>query len=253
MNYSIGNTEALDTKSSFNIVQAAALIAGIDPAFVDENVHGELKVKRDWDCPCEETRIIRTKTFGNEPSELGNVAQITDYTEAAGKFNQWIDALYEAIESSELAAAIAPKPTPKEPAFFNMPRYADVDAPDPRRTKIKRQDLVDWLTSKGLARGYFFSKEAEGLAVNKVPPYLRETGDFISPKLIAAIRAWEHFSAKGLKTGVHKAVMTWLEQENAAGRLLDDDNQALSKSAREAIAAVVNWNTKGGAPKTPGN
>ena len=254
MDYSIGGTEAHDTKSSFNIIQTAALIAGIDPGLIKPTVNGEYKLIREWDCRCDVKGPLRTMTFRHEEPLLGNDTQYKNYAEANAKFHRWIDAIYEAVESFELPAALVYKINPKEPVYVSMPRYAQTDAPDAERTKITRNAIVEWLTSKSITKGYFSPKSTPATAetIGTMPPYLDPNND-CSAYIPALIKAWEHVYSLRLETGVAKAMFDWLTEENKAGRLLNEKDKPLSNQAKEAICLVANWNKKGGAPKTPGN
>lgn len=243
MDYVIGNTTALDARSSFNIKETAALIAGINPSLIDHTEAGEFVLKRDWDCPCQQKNPVRTMSFGNEDSVLPDEQQRRSYAEANASFVEWMDTLYDAIEIGHLEPAVkADKPNPKEPAFRNMPRYAQIDALDPLRTKITREEIVRWLTDKEITTGYFFPNKPQK-AMMEVPGYLDPNHECYSWRLHLAIRAWEHAASKGLPTAVRPAIAKFLEQElknkERIGNLID------------AICLVGNWNEVGGAPKTP--
>lgn len=121
--------------------------------------------------------------------------------------------------------------------------------PDWARTKVDREDLREWLGSRGIADGFFFS-EAERKGE---PEYLNPKHPHYAPKLAALVKAWEYVGAnpdyapgKTTKQKIEK----WLN-ENAATYGLTDDDGMPRKSQIGELSAIANWDTRGGAPTTP--
>lgn len=111
-------------------------------------------------------------------------------------------------------------------------------------SKIKIQDLKDWLTSRGIATGFFFPvSELE-------PDYLDINGPRYAPKLAAAVRAWQAVTDPGSKSP-KQALIKWLREHAAEFGLTDDDGNP-NGTGIEEIAKVANWAPDGGAPRTPG-
>lgn len=113
------------------------------------------------------------------------------------------------------------------------------------KTTVKFDDIVAWLTSRGIADGFFFP-------VEEAPrDYLDSTHPRYSVKLAAAIKVWEAMEDENLLAGKStKTAMTdWLESRYKDLGLVH--NGKISKNAIENVVAVVNWQTTGGAPKTP--
>jgi hypothetical protein len=84
------------------------------------------------------------------------------------------------------------------------------------------------------------------------PPYLDPSHPRYSPKLAAAVRAWEAVSGDDAATqgiSVKKALETWLRL-NAQKYGLVNAGKPNEYGIAE-VAKVANWSTKGGAPKTP--
>jgi hypothetical protein len=111
------------------------------------------------------------------------------------------------------------------------------------------EDLRTWLRLRGINTGFFFpSPEAE-------PDYLSASHPNYSAKLAAAIEAWKAVSANAeLRRGksVKQALIVWLRQHaNEFGLTKDDGNP--NEQGIEDVAKIANWDTKGGAPKTPGS
>ena len=115
------------------------------------------------------------------------------------------------------------------------------------KTTVLVEDLKDWLQSRGFCSGFFFPK------VDGVPDFLDPSHKSYSPKLAAAIGAWQAVNAdhdllKG-KT-VKQALLKWL-RKNADQFGLTKDDGSPNEQGIEEIAKIANWDTKGGAPKTP--
>ena len=76
-----------------------------------------------------------------------------------------------------------------------------------------------------------------------------------SPKLAAATHAWMAISADPeLRRGksVKQALVVWLRQHaNEFGLTKEDGNP--NEQGIEDVAKIANWDTKGGAPRTPGD
>jgi len=118
--------------------------------------------------------------------------------------------------------------------------------PDWHRTTVMVEDLRVWLTLRGIKTGFFFPS-------SPTPDYLSQSHDHYSPKLAAAIEAWKAVSTDAdLRVGktVKQALIVWLRQHgNDFGLSKEDGNP--NEQGIEEVAKIANWDTKGGAPKTP--
>src|SRR5215472_1807148 len=125
---------------------------------------------------------------------------------------------------------------------------ADIDI-DWYQTTVLVEDLQTWLKSRGVTTGFFFPMEEEG------PDYLSSSHDHFSPKLAAAIKAWLAITSDPeLRRGktVKQAIIVWLRQHaNEFGLTKEDGNP--NEQGIEDVAKIANWDTRGGAPKTPGS
>jgi hypothetical protein len=114
--------------------------------------------------------------------------------------------------------------------------------------KISVDNLRTWLTSRGVRTGFFFP-------LSERPDYLSDLHPDYSPKLAAAIKAWTAVSADAeLRRGksVKQALIIWLRQHaNEFGLAKEDGNP--NEQGIEEVAKIANWDTRGGAPETPGN
>ena len=125
----------------------------------------------------------------------------------------------------------------------------DFGAPDWHLTTIAVEDLRAWLRSRGFKTGFFFPvPEAD-------PDYLSESHPNYSAKLAAAIEAWKAVSADAeLRRGksVKQALAVWLRQHANEFGLTKEDGSP-NEQGIDDVAKIANWDTRGGAPKTPGN
>lgn len=116
-------------------------------------------------------------------------------------------------------------------------------------TTIDVEDLRQWLRSRGVKTGFFFPDEADQ------PDFLSPHHENYSAKLAAAVEAWKAVSGSPelrRNKSVKQALDKWLRQNaNRFGLTKDDGNP--NESGIEQIATVANWETKGGAPRTPGS
>jgi hypothetical protein len=121
-------------------------------------------------------------------------------------------------------------------------------APDWAHTTISVDELRTWLRGRGFKTGFFFPEGAD------TADYLNPNHPHYSPKLAAAIEAWEvvHKDAS-LTRGktVKQALVIWLRRNASRFGLTKEDGNP-NEQGIEEISKIANWDTKGGAPKTPG-
>ena len=112
-------------------------------------------------------------------------------------------------------------------------------------TIVNIEDLKKWLTDKGVQVNFFFPSAK--------PDYLDERHKNYSPKLAAAISVWEAVTADTSLmhgTTAKQAMMKWLRRHADQYGLTKDDGNP-NEQGIEEIAKIANWDSKGGAPKTP--
>jgi hypothetical protein len=113
--------------------------------------------------------------------------------------------------------------------------------------KIRVADLREWLVERRVKSKFFFP---DGVPA---ADYLNPSDSCFSPKLSAAVKAWEAIRANPFFTKARspkQALIKWLNEHATELGLADDDGRPITK-AIEDVATVANWNTTGGAPKTP--
>lgn len=183
---------------------------------------------------CDELTVVQSAVLivGEDPSGFGPGEMPVGYNAAAS-------ALINAIERKRLPARFVDICDE-----FDRPVGIDWD-----RTTISVEDLRAWLRSRGFKTGFFFPVP-EG-----DPDYLSDFHPNYSPKLAAAIEAWKAVSAdEELRRGksVKQALAVWLRQHANEFGLTKDDGSP-NEQGIDDVAKIANWDTRGGAPRTPGN
>ncbi len=120
--------------------------------------------------------------------------------------------------------------------------------PDWHTTTVLVEDLRDWLRKRGLKVGFFFPQEE-----SDKPDYLDNKHPNYSPKLAAAIEVWQAITKQPelvKAKSVKQSILIWLRTHAGTLGLIKDDGNP-NESGIEEVAKVANWETKGGAPKTP--
>jgi hypothetical protein len=85
------------------------------------------------------------------------------------------------------------------------------------------------------------------------PDYLDHFHAHYAPKLAAAVEAWKAISNDPqLRSGksVKQALVVWLRQHANDFDLTKSDGNP-NEQGIEEVAKIANWDTKGGAPRTP--
>ncbi len=113
------------------------------------------------------------------------------------------------------------------------------------KSTVERESLIDWLYSKGVTEGFFFPSTSQRTG----PDYLDPSHPRYAPKLAAAVLAWESFSEIPGKTP-KQVLSRWLYENASRFGMTDDEGKPRDK-AIDDLAAIPNWQTTGGAPKTP--
>lgn len=153
---------------------------------------------------------------------------------------------YDAVKTA-LLNAIKRKKLPADVPQGDDDDFGNNYGPYWDQATIVIDDLRTWLKSRGVETGFFFPKPAG-------PDYLSEVHTHYSPKLAAAIKVWTAVSSNSeLRRGksVKQALIIWLRRHaNEFGLAKEDGNP--NEQGIEEVAKIANWDTRGGAPKTPG-
>lgn len=117
--------------------------------------------------------------------------------------------------------------------------------PDWSLSTIARDDLLEWLRSRGIQDGFFFQAATN---TSDTPDFLDPKNSRYAAKLAAAVHAWQAVTDPGKRTP-RQALEKWLK-ENAAKFGMTDDEGNFVKQAIEDCSKIANWQPGGGAPKT---
>lgn len=185
---------------------------------------------------CDELTVNQAALLiiGEDPANNANVELQHASNQPAG---------YLAAKSA-LLNAISSKILPAD----NRDAWVDEETYNRLDFLISVTNLREWLVKRGITTGFFFPQ-----IENTKPDYLDSQHSNYSPKLAAAIEAWlavtenpELIKAKSVK----QTIMVWLRSHAGRFGLIKDDGNP-NESGIEEVAKVANWETKGGAPKTP--
>jgi hypothetical protein len=204
-----------------SIIQAALLITGHDPSVDHAYVEDWTLENRPTGYEAVKTALIHAVHSKRLNAIVRHDARLRGYMEEADSEHQTTS--YEGIA------------------------YIFKVEPDWSSTIIKVDDLIKWLAGRGFRDGFFFP------AVEKYPDYLNQQSNFYTPKLAAAIEAWKAVSENpDAKAGrsIKQALTKWLRINASRFGLYKDDGTP-NEQGIEEIAKIANWETKGGAPKTP--
>jgi len=109
--------------------------------------------------------------------------------------------------------------------------------------------LKDWLSKKGFDSGFFFPDATVDI------DYLNKNHPHYSNKLAAAINAWQAVSNNSAYQNNGKTtkqnLINWLTAHAAEFDLIKDDGEINTNAIENQVSMVANWDTSGGAPKTP--
>jgi hypothetical protein len=114
---------------------------------------------------------------------------------------------------------------------------------DPYKSTVNAESLKQWLRLKGFTTGFFFPEPITTM------DFLDPLNSRYAPKLAATVKAWQAVTDAG-KTSPKKALDKWLREHAVEFGLTNDEGKPV-EAAIEECSKVANWNTKGGATRTP--
>jgi hypothetical protein len=186
---------------------------------------------------CDELSVVQAALLivGEDPSRFQEQIDHMDEQSRPVGYGAAKFALTNAIKNQQLPANI-------------VGYYDDPSDPSWHLTVITFEDVRVWLRSRGIKTGFFFPEPQDS-----EPDYLSTFHDHYSQKLAGAIQAWTAVSTDPtLRAGktVKQALVVWLRQHaNEFGLTKEDGNP--NEQGIEEVAKIANWDTKGGAPRTP--
>jgi Vesicle coat trafficking protein Sec16 mid-region len=119
----------------------------------------------------------------------------------------------------------------------------EVNSVDIEKSEVNVKDLQEWVAKHGVKPSYFLPGAFNG------PDYLNPSHPRYSAKLAAVVFAWQAVEKVDGKSP-KQALLKWL-RENAASFGFTDADGNPQNSTLDDLAQVANWQTNGGAPKTP--
>lgn len=211
---------------SYTIDQAAALIAGYDPNSVDASGEWFKDVETGLTCSdgigdVAAAFTVLVNAISAEPPSLK--AQLVFDAEprfVAGVGNLLQRGYWKGEDVSEVEDSAGDS-------------YVIAKIPNWNKTKIRRDDLITWLSSRNYRPAFFFpdSGDESDPTDQKNPCY--------APELADALQAWQAVSTTDGKGKPKARVKAWL-----------DENTSQSNEAKERIATVANWEKGGGATRS---
>jgi len=179
--------------------------------------------------------------IGINPSEE-DYKHLEVFRNSPDGFDEVFGALKNAIMSGQLNADL--KEEYDQLAALGDEDFSSESTIDWYMSTILVDDLKEWLIVKNFTKNFFFPDET------KSPGYLNSKHEHYSPKLAAAIRAWEVVSSNPKLTRGHtpkQAMIKWLRKNAGDFELKHEDGKLMEDTINE-IARISNWAVKGGAP-----
>ena len=218
-----------------SVLQAAALIVGVDPSSevganceswpIDKQPAGYYAAKSALVNAINARRL--PATLRHSAREYGWADQMADIDAGEAEFVTVTGSTAEDGEQLDVEGGF----------FFKA-------EPDWRLTTIALDDLRAWLRLRGITTGFFFAGAAEA-----GPGYLDPKDSRYPRKLAAAVSAWMAVTDAGGKSP-KSALERWLREHAAEFGLTNADGRPIEKAMTEC-STVANWDSAGGAPKTP--
>jgi hypothetical protein len=222
---------------------------------------------------CDELSVVQAALLivGEDPSPMQAWVEQTDAEHRPAGYDAAHAALVHAILAGRLPATIrrrawergwdeeAVEGKHRTRSAIAFPDYGDGESrrpfdiiyraePDWSLTTVRVDHLKRWLVERGFREGFFFPE------ATVAPDYLDPDHSCYAPKLAAAVEAWRAATSDPDLTrgrGPKQAMMIWLRKNADRFGLTKDDGNP-NELGIEEVAKVANWDTRGGAPKTPG-
>lgn len=220
--------------SDYSVVDAAILITGNDPA---------LNFEERW-------RRVESKSKGFEAaytslrnSILTNKipAQLVYGTEK----EIYGDELYVSIANKETVETLRGSMSYIKSSGWEKRDFRILLYPDWNNTLISKDNLKEFCSSMGIYPRFLFPKGREEGVMDK-------ENERYSKKLACALAAWNNYDPSRYRvSSIKEGIKKWVKANAVTYDLLNESGD-VPNDVVEQIATIVNWNTKGGAPKTGG-
>lgn len=223
----------------FNIVQAALLVVGSNPD-IAENVEDWPVDGRPDGYEAAKTAICGgLRNYARYENELSKPKpprfdDFDDYPVDLEARERFISNLLERSIVGHIRMM----------SVVEMPGYTYFDGPIHLYTStVNAESLKEWLRSKGFTTGFFFPEPIATL------DFLDPKHPRYAPKLAASVKAWQAVTDP-VNRSTKQTLAKWLREHAVEFGLTNEEGQPI-ETAIEECSKVANWDTKGGATKTP--
>ena len=196
---------------------------------------------------CEDLSVIEAALLavGIDPSsETGSNCMNWASFERPKGFEAAKAAIFNAFSRNMIEGIIVPE----YDTDINGNSYALSDTVS-LHSKVNVESLCKWLTTKSIKPEFFFPNATDA------PDFLNTKLPHYSSKLAAAISAWQAVSSDPTYQNNGKTIkqnlINWLTSHAAEFGLIKDDGEINNNAIENQVSMVANWDTSGGAPRTP--
>jgi hypothetical protein len=196
---------------------------------------------------CEDLSIIEAALLavGIDPSsDIGSNCMNWDLSERPKGFEAAKTAIFNAFCRNIIEGVVVPE----RDTGINGSSFA-LSGTVSLHSKVNVESLCKWLANKRIKPEFFFpnTTDATDFLDKKHPHY--------SSKLAAAISAWQAVSNgatyKNNGKTTKQNLINWLTSHAAGFSLIKENGEININAIENQVSIVANWDTSGGAPKTP--
>lgn len=196
---------------------------------------------------CEDLSILEAALLcvGIDPSsEAGSNCMNWAPSERPEGFEAAKTAIFNAFSRNIIEGVFVPE----QDTDINGNSYALSDTVS-LNSKVNVESLRNWLANKSIKPSFFFPSTTDA------PDFLDTNHPHYSSKLAAAISAWQAVSKdvtyKNNGKTTKQNLINWLTSHAAEFNLIKEDGEININAIENQVSIVANWDTSGGAPKTP--
>lgn len=224
----------------YPVAEAAILITGNDPGafscFDERYKHTESKCRG---FTAAFTALTNAIIMNKIPAQLSYRANIEQDREEYG------EALYLSIANKDYIEILRGSQYYIKNSAWKDKNFRITIEPDWNKTLISKEDLKEFCASVGLYPSFLFPSGHQNGVMDK-------NNDRYSKRLACALAAWNDYDpSKYRSSSIKESIKKWVKANAITYELLNDSGE-VPNDVVDQIAYIVNWNTKGGAPKTGG-
>lgn len=188
-----------------------------------------------------ELSIVQAALLMVDEDPSGYWATVENRVDQPEGYDAAKNVLLAALRTREVTGKFACYSETSHDSFGNEIVFEVSDTCDPNKTFINVESLRTWLESKG-AQLPFFTE------CHRPSGFRDSLNERYSPKLAAAVAAWESVPSSDLKGTPKQQLKIWLRLNAETYGLVNEDGKPKEKVI-EDLAQVANWATGGGAPR----